>query len=393
MRTLILGAGGVGSGAARHLSALRPDLDLRIADLYEEAAQRVAAELGPRAEGIAVDLHDPASLAAALDGVDAVLHTAGPFYRNARPVLEAAAERGIAYLDIDDDDDMLLSLLGDEELRGRAEESGARLVVGAGTTPGMSNLVARRSIDALDEAQDVQITMLLPLAVAKRFSPAVLDHMVHISTGEVLAQRDGEITPIPAYAEPREVTPPGAQQSAPALTAGHGETVMLARSFPHLQEVTVRLSWLGEQGNATWRMITAIARGAEGEIEGLGATATQVLVHLIRAGALDELLASEGVPTVGTLVEVQGLRNGQPVRLRTLMDLLGKRDVPPEMRQDPTAVAAAIGLDALLDGRVTGTGVLTPELCFDAEDLLRRFEADSTVLFVEDEIVEGPAAQ
>ena len=81
-RVLLLGAGLVGSNAAKQLVRERPGLNLRIGDLRLENAERLACSLGEQIEAVQVDLHDQASLDAACADVDIILHLAGPYYRN-----------------------------------------------------------------------------------------------------------------------------------------------------------------------------------------------------------------------------------------------------------------------------------------------------------------------
>jgi saccharopine dehydrogenase-like NADP-dependent oxidoreductase len=73
-----------------------------VADRDQEKAAQLAAELGPTATPLALDISDAEALARALAAVDIVLNTAGPFYRFGREVLSAAIAAGTKYLDICD---------------------------------------------------------------------------------------------------------------------------------------------------------------------------------------------------------------------------------------------------------------------------------------------------
>ena len=180
-RVLLLGAGLVGSNAAKQLVRERPGLNLRIGDLRLENAERLARSLGEQIEAVQVDLHDQASLDAACADVDIILHLAGPYYRNARPVMEAAIRHKIDYLDVTDDDDLGLEILDDKDLRARAEAAGVRLVMGCGHAPGLSNVMVRHMIDQLDTAKRAFVCIIMPIHIVPYFTPAVLDHMFAIS--------------------------------------------------------------------------------------------------------------------------------------------------------------------------------------------------------------------
>lgn len=191
MRVLFLGAGSVDTEAARQLSESRPDVQIRIGDLRLESAQGAAAGAGDQAEAVQVGVHDKASLDAALRDVDIVLNTAGPFYRNALPIVEAAIATRTDYVDINDDDDVAVRILNDANLDVRAKAAGVRIILGCGTTPGASNVIARQSMDQLDIAQRVIVTMLLSFQGIRDYTPAVLDHMFHITTGNVTRYEGG----------------------------------------------------------------------------------------------------------------------------------------------------------------------------------------------------------
>lgn len=75
----------------------------RDADRDQEKAAQPAAELGPTATPLALDISDAEALARALADVDIVLNPAAPFYRFGREVLSAAIAAGTNYLDICDD--------------------------------------------------------------------------------------------------------------------------------------------------------------------------------------------------------------------------------------------------------------------------------------------------
>lgn len=74
VRILVLGgAGAMRSVAVRDLLE-NTDHDLVVGDARAHAAERLAAELGQRVAAQHVDVDDPASLVAAMEGVDAVLN-------------------------------------------------------------------------------------------------------------------------------------------------------------------------------------------------------------------------------------------------------------------------------------------------------------------------------
>ncbi|MDT4931554.1 MAG: saccharopine dehydrogenase L-lysine forming [Pseudonocardiales bacterium] len=161
MRLLILGAGGVGSAAAR-IAARRPFIShVVLADYDLGRAEAAAVGVGDdRFTAAKLDASDQAAIEAliAADDIDAVLGATDP--RFTMPIFRAALAAKIHYLD------MAMSLsrphptephtqtglkLGDEqfELAPQWEASGKIALVGIGVEPGMSDVFARHAADAL----------------------------------------------------------------------------------------------------------------------------------------------------------------------------------------------------------------------------------------------------
>jgi saccharopine dehydrogenase (NAD+, L-lysine-forming) len=161
MKLLILGAGGVGSAAAK-IAARRSFLEaVVVADYDLGRAQQAAAATGDaRFSAAHVDASDQAAIEALLadSGVDAVLGATDP--RFTMPIFQAALARRVHYLD------MAMSLsqphpdepyaktgvkLGDEQfaLAGEWEASGKLALVGIGVEPGLSDVFARYASDHL----------------------------------------------------------------------------------------------------------------------------------------------------------------------------------------------------------------------------------------------------
>ena len=161
MRVLILGAGGVGSAAAK-IAARRSFAErVVLADYDLGRAQRAATATGdPRFEAAQVDASDEAAIHRLLTErrIDAVLGATDP--RFTMPIFRAALAAGATYLD------MAMSLsrphpeqpyrrtgvkLGDEQFAMAAdwERAGKLALVGIGVEPGLSDVLARYASDHL----------------------------------------------------------------------------------------------------------------------------------------------------------------------------------------------------------------------------------------------------
>ncbi|MGI6507714.1 MAG: saccharopine dehydrogenase family protein [Saccharofermentanales bacterium] len=386
-RVLLLGAGLVGSNAAKQLVRERPGLNLRIGDLRLENAERLACSLGEQIEAVQVDLHDQASLDAACADVDIILHLAGPYYRNARPVMEAAIRHKIDYLDVTDDDDLALEILDDKDLRARAEAAGVRLVMGCGHAPGLSNVMVRHMIDQLDTAKRAFVCIIMPIHIVPYFTPAVLDHMFAISSPEVMKYQDGNFIKTPGYTKLHDLSAMPPFDDALVFNVGHGETPMLGHAFPDLEEVNTYIGFTGENGNEKWATLADLGFGSGEILPGIDKSPVQVLAAMIADGRLDEFLETDTETFESVdIYEVEGVKDGRQVRLRTY----GYLDAYGDDHDDGAASGARIGIELMLDGKITGTGLLTPEVCFEPKDFIARFAEDPNLTFVQETKVLGP---
>ncbi len=161
MRVLVLGAGGVGSAAAR-IAARRTFAERVVVADYDlaRAESAVAAVADERFAAARVDASDQAAIESlvAAEGIDAVLGATDP--RFTMPIFRAALAARIHYLDMA----MSLSVphptepyaqtgvkLGDEQfaLAAEWERSGRLALCGIGVEPGLSDVFARYAADHL----------------------------------------------------------------------------------------------------------------------------------------------------------------------------------------------------------------------------------------------------
>ena len=99
------------------------------------------------------DQTNPDELAAALEGVAAVVHTAGP-YRNLHPtVAKTAIDLGLPYVDLADAREFYRRLA---ELDPAARAAGVTLAAGASAVPGLSGVFARAGARELERVDSIR---------------------------------------------------------------------------------------------------------------------------------------------------------------------------------------------------------------------------------------------
>lgn len=166
MHILILGAGGVGSAAAR-IAARRTFFDqLTVADYESSRPENLIAEIGDsRYSADQVDASDSQSVRELIrrTGATHVLNAVDP--RFVMPIFEAARAEGITYLDmamslsVRDQEQPFSAVnvkLGDEQFAQAAdwEAAGQLALVGMGVEPGLSDVFARYAYDELFDSVD-----------------------------------------------------------------------------------------------------------------------------------------------------------------------------------------------------------------------------------------------
>ncbi len=162
----ILITGGYGTVGRRVAADLAPDYPDRVvvAGRSAEKAARLAAELGHGVRGRRIDVGDPDSVEAALDGVGVVMSCID---QPEPHLLRSAIGRGLAYTDIAPH---LMTRRPTEAMKAEAAQRGARIVLGSGLAPGISSLLARLAADRLGAVEGVEVGVFL--SVGDIYGPA-----------------------------------------------------------------------------------------------------------------------------------------------------------------------------------------------------------------------------
>ena len=196
-RAIVLGAGLVGGVMAADLAG-EPGFEVAIADSRPEALERALARAGGRISTICADLGDVAALKRTIAPFDIVLGAlaSGIGFQTLRAVIEA----GKPYCDI--------SFMPEDaiDLDGLAKQHGVTAVVDCGVAPGMSNMLAARSVASLDRADSIEIYVgglprerRWPFQYKAGFSPS---DVIEEYTRPSRIVEHGEIVTRPALSEP-----------------------------------------------------------------------------------------------------------------------------------------------------------------------------------------------
>jgi len=154
--TVLGGCGVVGTAAVKMLASQEEVFsEVVIADLNVERAKEMATALGPHVNGIKFDANDVQSIKTAIMGSDIVLNTVGPYYEYEKPILSMVIELGINYVDVMDDTMPTYEALEMSEV---AKEAGLTALIGMGSSPGVTNLLASYAAsDLLKECESIDM--------------------------------------------------------------------------------------------------------------------------------------------------------------------------------------------------------------------------------------------
>ncbi len=368
-RIVVLGgAGGIGSVAGRALATFAEVDDLVLADIDLEAARSAAARLGSgRASAIPADADDAGSLAAAVGGADVVLNCVGPFYRFGPPILSAAIAAGADYVDVCDDLDATVAMLG---LDAEARSAGVRALVGMGNSPGLANVLVRFCSDhLLDRVESADIMHVHGGEPDE--GPGVLKHRIHAMTSDVPLFLDGEFTTVRmlepsgrAHARETEFPDVGTCTVHPYP---HPETITLPRHIPGLRRATN----LGAVVPAGYFALTmeavrlGICADEPVDVGGVPVAPIDFTVAYLRARRPGFLAAAGLTAPRGCLkVEVSGEKDGEPHQFVFSMSS-GAAGAG-----EGTGIPAALGAILTLRGQAGGPGVLPPEAAVDPVALI-----------------------
>ncbi|KAF5184739.1 Saccharopine dehydrogenase [Thalictrum thalictroides] len=200
-RVLILGGTGrVGGSTALALSKLSPDLHLLVGGRNRENGDALVSKLGENSEFVEVNIENVKSIEAALNDVDLVVHTAGPFQQAEKcTVLEAAISTKTAYMDVCDDTRYSLRA---KSLHEKAVAANIPAITTAGIYPGVSNVMAAelvRSARAENMGEPQRLRFSYYTAGTGGAGPTILATSFLLLGEEVVAYNKGEKIKLKPY--------------------------------------------------------------------------------------------------------------------------------------------------------------------------------------------------
>ena len=359
----ILAIGGCGSmgryamRAAQHYSSIDKII---IADINKETARTFAASLNQKVSAIQLDANDDSALRQAMEDINIVVNTCGPYFKFGAPILAAAISSGCNYIDICDDWEPTIDMM---KLDAEAKSAGVSATIGLGASPGLTNLMALIAIRELDEVTavytgwDIGGTSLDENAMQQSENAAMM-HGVEQMTGQVKVFQNGAFKMVKPL-QKINVNYPGLTNFYGNIF-GHPEAVTFPHYFPKLKD-SINLA---HGGHADFLILKSI----------MGLVNLRLLSKL-RAANLFSLLESKqstqkrtkGVDYPPAMYGfARGVKNEMPANVGVCIP---SHTEDPDMNEqiknigmgEITGIPLACGIKMLAEGRINQAGVLAPE--------------------------------
>ncbi len=378
----VLALGGCGDMGRMVVAILleSPKISLiTIADKNYELAKTIVEMIGSdKLSAFEIDVNDSEKLFNLIASHDIVMNTVGPFYKFAKMILEACIKAKKPYIDICDDWKPTLDLLDMDE---KAKTAGISAIIGIGASPGITNLLAVLACSKLDEVDELITAWgfsegkegkrpryyVTGKMLKKKLGPpperanAAVEHLLFETLEKIPTFKNGKIIEIDALTEAEPLQFPGFKDTY-VCHIGHPETVTLPRI---IKAKTISLvMFLGETA-------TDLTREYRQKILEKKLTITEAAIvldrefkNLIKRARMGRAPIKEYIGMPPSLcVIATGTKDGKRKKVAIA---LGRN--PYDEMAGLTGVPLAIATIMMIEGKIKGKGVLTPEESIDPDE-------------------------
>ncbi len=362
MRIAILGAAGaMAQVVLRDLLEFVPEVSVTAADLRPPTAH------DPRVQPATLDVSDETATARLLEGHDAVLNCV-TYYFNV-PVMRAALAARVPYADLGGLYHGTVKQFGLHEdfVRG-----GVPALLGMGSTPGITNVMAGALARGLDyvEAIHVRVGCIDRSASGPLPIPYALDTVIDEFALPPMVFRDGRVEAVAPMSGRETITFPPPVGEVEALYTLHSEVAMFPRSFPGLRQASFKVAFEPE---FTRKMGFLVDLGFASREKVLGEVSPRSM--LLALAARQPSPAGEPADSDAIRVDLHGRLGRQDVERRAELIALPHPAWKMAAGSVDTGVPLSIAGQLLASRTIRTPGVLCPETAVPADlffELLER---------------------
>jgi saccharopine dehydrogenase (NAD+, L-lysine-forming) len=284
-----------------------------------------------------------------------------------KTILRTVIEAGINYVDICDDVDVTLEIL---EMDKEAKKAGMKALIGMGSSPGATNLLAKLASESLlDETDSIDIFHTHGGEAIE--GESVIGHRFHCMSIDIPMYLDSELKYV-KYFGPDGIALrqtfdfPVVGKGIPIYPYPHPEQVTLPRHLK-VKRVTNKGSVLPSEYYNLIRDLCGLGLGSMEPIDvrGQAVVPYDFAVSFILKSR-DRILKETGFtkPCGCCTVVAKGRKDGRSREYRFHM---ASRS---QALGEGTGIPAAMGVILMAMGKVKGTGVMPPEACLDPMDFV-----------------------
>lgn len=384
LKVLVLGgAGAMAQVIIRDLLESGVD-SVGLADLSLDRVKDVASRLGDqRLQAMKADAKDPDGLRRTFSGWDVVVNST--WYELNLKVMEAAIGAGVHYLDLGGLYHMTLKQL---EMDGKAKDAGVVCILGIGSSPGVTNLMAIVGAKRMSRLDAVKIRVggaTLKPSSGVFNPPYSFRTIIDEACMPAIILRDGAIQEVPGLSVKEEFVLPDPVGGVEGYYTLHSELATLPRNLGKgIRDMDFIVAFSPEFSRAVTLLISlGLTNKDPVNTPGGSIVPYELLTRLV-----DSLPVSTEQPVDYGVrrVEIFGEAGGQNAHL-TYDCVSG----PHEKwkiggRALGTGVPASLCAQWLAKGSVKQRGVFPPELCLDAKVFLHELAGNGRgILTYEDD--------
>lgn len=359
MRVLSLGgAGAVCEHATRDLAEYSDFEQIVIGDYDVAAAQKLAAEIDdPRVEVLEIDANDYDRLVEVFRDYDVIMN--GLPWKYDMAVTRACVETGVDGLDVSTEEEQW-------DYDQTAKDKDMIFIPGVGATPGITNAMARRAADRLDDVDEIKIYFAAFRCPAP--APGLLTTFLwefHPETESRLYYEDGEFHHVGPFAGTEMTTFPGPIGEQEVCYIPHPETRTMPKSLG-ARAVSVRGCFPPDAMKLAKTLLEWGFYSSESvSFRGVEAKPLEFINDILL-----QMPETKDTPlwAYGLVVDVFGTRDGRQVKVK-----LWNRHPPQEewggkaAYYKNIAIPLSIGAQMIARGDIEVRGVVPPETALDPE--------------------------
>ncbi|MFX0115643.1 MAG: saccharopine dehydrogenase family protein [Candidatus Hodarchaeota archaeon] len=362
------GCGAVGSVAVKTLASIPDFSEVIIGDINIKRARELVNELrSEKVKAILIDANNPDSIPNAIADSDIVLNCVGPFYTFGPAILKAVIAARKNYIDVCDDVDATMAML---QMDMAAKQSNVTALIGMGSSPGITNLLAKFAADnLLDEV--ISIDIYHAHGGEPFEGPGVIAHRFHAMMIEIPIYINGEFQQVKFFEESGK----GLQEEVEFAKLGtfnvspypHPETITLPRYIPGIKRVTNKGTVLPPEYFKLTADMVRLGLAEEEPLDVQGALvrpAEFAIAFLIKQREQILKDSNFGIQRGCVKTVVKGTLDSNPHTF--VFSLASEQQALGEGTGIPLALSATL----MKRGLIQEKGVLPPEACVNPIDFL-----------------------